>query len=171
VRLFYALWPDPATRAALAAAASELALGPCRRVPAANLHLTLLFVGEVDSLTAAALRAWRGAPRLGAFRFDLDRVGWWRGTRVTWLAPAVVPEALGEVVAAVRGSAGACGVEADPSRYAPHVTVARRCTRAPVAPAAFSVPWTVEDYVLVRSTTAPAGARYEVLERWPLASA
>jgi 2'-5' RNA ligase len=31
------------------------------------------------------------------------------------------------------------------------------------------VEWAVDDFALVESVTAPEGARYSVLERWPLA--
>ncbi|MDH5265059.1 MAG: RNA 2',3'-cyclic phosphodiesterase, partial [Betaproteobacteria bacterium] len=56
-RLFFALWPDAAARAALAdlARATANRYGG-RAVPAANLHLTLVFLGEVDPARIAALR-------------------------------------------------------------------------------------------------------------------
>jgi len=47
IRLFFALWPDDATRRALAACASAVvAQTGGREVAAGNLHLTLAFIGE-----------------------------------------------------------------------------------------------------------------------------
>ncbi len=55
-RLFFALWPDPPTRTALAMLVDGLPLVGGRRVPAENLHLTLAFLGNVDEGAAAAAR-------------------------------------------------------------------------------------------------------------------
>ena len=66
LRLFYALWPDQATRAALMRLQSGLA---GRRIAPGNLHLTLAFLGMQPSAllpqlagaldsTSGALSAW-----------------------------------------------------------------------------------------------------------------
>ena len=48
-RLFFALWPDDAVRARLDQAGEELLGKRVKRVPAANLHLTLAFAGAVTA--------------------------------------------------------------------------------------------------------------------------
>jgi 2'-5' RNA ligase len=57
-RMFFALWPDAAARAALAGLAAEVVRGGGGRAPAAaNLHLTLAFVGAVAPERREALHA------------------------------------------------------------------------------------------------------------------
>ena len=51
-RLFFALWPDPAVRAALAGVTARLPLPRGRLTPPQNLHVTLVFLGA-----AAAVRS------------------------------------------------------------------------------------------------------------------
>ena len=59
-RLFCALWPDAATRAALENARSALFPLSGRPVEAANLHVTLVFLGAVDAARLPALIALAG---------------------------------------------------------------------------------------------------------------
>ena len=48
-RLFVALWPDRTVKAALTDIQTTLELGRFGRpIPEDNLHMTLLFIGEVD---------------------------------------------------------------------------------------------------------------------------
>jgi 2'-5' RNA ligase len=87
LRLFFALWPDAATRRMLDSLAREVAVETGGRAVAAdNLHLTLAFLGErpaaiVPELFASA-EAIEGLP----FRLSLDDVGCWRKTGIAWLA-------------------------------------------------------------------------------------
>ena len=58
LRLFFALWPDAAARAAIAAFAHEVAQRAGGRDPREeNLHVTLAFVGDVSPDRIAALAA------------------------------------------------------------------------------------------------------------------
>jgi len=169
-RLFYALWPTPAVRAALADAAAAFDLRDSRAVPPDNLHLTLAFLGAVDDGRCAALRRAPGLP-VPCFTLCFDRGGWWRASRVAWTAPLAWPAALDDLAAGLVRSAGAVGLECDPRPFQPHVTLARGVARAPRIHGAIAVTWPVTDYALVASVGAPEGARYEVLERWPLGGA
>ena len=57
-RLFFALWPDSAVRAVLQASCQAVTVS-CggRPVPPRNYHLTLAFLGQVDSADLAGIRA------------------------------------------------------------------------------------------------------------------
>ena len=57
VRVFFAIWPDNAAQKQLAALAKQLqaeSLCGGRKIKPENIHLTLVFVGEVDSRQAGS---------------------------------------------------------------------------------------------------------------------
>jgi 2'-5' RNA ligase len=169
-RLFFALWPDDATRDALAKAAASIDVREGRRVQPANLHLTLAFLGNVPSAAQTALMAAEPAPGAAGFALDVGLAGWWRASRVAWLAPLAEPPALHALHAAVNHAATAVGLAIERRAYRPHVTIARHLRRAPRGREAFEIHWQVTDFVLVESLHADAGGRYEVRRRWPLSS-
>ncbi len=168
-RLFYALWPTPRVRAALARAALAVDLREALAIRADNLHLTLVFLGNVDDATCGVLQAAVSPLRVPAFRLDIARTGWWRSSQVAWLAPLDPPAALDELVAGLTTHVAnhACRLEARP--FAPHVTIGRKVRRAPRATGDIAVHWPVADYALVVSEHTPTGSSYRVLARWPLA--
>lgn len=177
VRLFFALWPDEATRAAIAAAAKTLrerhdVRGRWLRPP--RYHLTLHFLGERDDLDEDLLRDLRSvgsAVAVAPFSLVLDHAGSF-GTRrsVWWLGGAVEPvlplwRALDD---RLRGSDLDRRLRRDARPLVPHVTVLRDAGRPLVREPVDPVHWRVDRFVLVRSDV-DRGARYVVLGEWPLA--
>lgn len=165
-RVFFALWPDEATRAALSRAtrAAVQASGG-RPIAKDRFHLTVAFLGE---LTAAGLAVARTVPPIavGAFELTLDAIGVWPESRVLWLAPRSLPAPLAELEARLWERLAAQGFAAEPRVYRPHVTLARRVR--PVETDVEPVRWRVEDLALVESFPDGRSVHYEVLERWPL---
>lgn len=168
-RLFFAIWPDPATRRALASLArAHLAPGRGRPVAPENLHLTLEFLGSVDAGFRAC--AERAAATVSAVTFELvlGRIGHWSRPRVLWSAPEETPDSLVGLVDALRRALVPCGHEPDHRPYRAHVTLSRK-VRGPVPPATHApIRWPVSEFCLVSSQTHPLGARYTPLARWPL---
>ncbi len=125
MRVFFALMPPPAPRAALAAAAAGAPLPQGRRVPAANLHVTLAYVGEVDAAVRA--RCERAAATLDgeAFDLDFDHVGCFERARVAWLGLAHTPPALTALVADLRAALAAAALPFDPKPFRCHLSFAR----------------------------------------------
>jgi 2'-5' RNA ligase len=167
-RVFFALWPDEATRSALlrATRAAVQASGG-RPIAKDRLHLTVAFLGE---LTAAGVAVARGVPpiEVGGFELSLDAIGVWPESRVLWLAPRLLPGPLAELEARLWERLAAQGFSAADRVYRPHVTLARRAR--PVAANIEPVRWPVADLVLVESFPDGRSVHYEVLERWPLAA-
>ena len=165
-RVFFALWPDDATRAAISRATRD-AVRESRGRPIAKdrLHLTVAFLGE---LTAEGLNAARAVPpiHVGAFELTLDTLGVWPESKVLWLAPLDPPEALAELEARLWDRLVERGFRAADRVYRPHVTLARRA-RPPEAGAEL-VRWAVGELALVESLANGRGVHYEVLDRWPL---
>ncbi len=166
-RLFFALWPDDPTRSRFAAALESLPRLPGRPVPVRNLHITLVFLGEVNAEQQQVLRA--GADTLHAQSFDLtiSQLGCWPHAAVAWLAPEVVPPALVDLVAQLQSVCRRAGFEPDRRPYSPHLTIARKVRQVePAIPV--PIHWQINTFALVESVPDRAGSEYRPLAIWPL---
>ena len=167
-RLFFALWPDERTRAAIVERARALDDLGGRPVPVHNLHLTLLFLGDVPGDRFDGLAAGASGIRTGAFDLRLDRFGSFRAARVAWIGgdPAPAGAVLVDRLGAVAESAG---LTVDDRPWRPHVTLRRRIEgggralslKAPPAP----VDWPIRAFSLIESVPARP---YQVLRTWPV---
>ncbi len=146
------------------------------------LHLTLVFLGEVDEARLPAL-AQAGAASLAGERPLRLRVGEagsfppGRPARVVWLAV----EADRDLGALQRQLAVTCadaaGVDSDDKPYHPHLTLARcdppwtqvAVSHLAQAFAGGGEPFAVAEAVLFRSHLGSGPARHEPLQRWVLA--
>lgn len=165
-RIFFALWPDEATRGAITRAVRRV-LRLCGGRPTAkrNLHITVAFLGMA---TEADLEDAASVPPLGTGPFDLalDVLGHFQASRVLWLAPSVVPPELTALERELWAGLTGLGFEREQRAYRPHLTLARRAraVEEKVAP----VRWRVESLTLVESLPVPGGVHYEPLREWPL---
>jgi 2'-5' RNA ligase len=163
-RLFFALWPDAPARQALAARAKDLA-DECggRAVPASSLHVTLVFLGEVDPSRVGELVRAAELARGRPFDLSLDRVGGFARARVAWAGARQPPEALLEFQADLERRVREAGFSPDDRPFALHLTLARRVRTAPATRDVDAVKWRAGAFALVES----AGG-YRNLAEWPL---
>lgn len=168
-RLFFALWPDAATRDALDRTGKRLhRRWGGRRMRADTLHLTLAFLGDTPVAARDALLPMIDAIRAEPFELLLDRVGYWPHNRIGWLGCSVPAAPLADLAERLRRALRESGAAFDARPFAPHVTLLRNAPGGP-APACAPVRWRVDDFVLAASRTDAGGARYEIAGRWPLA--
>ncbi|MDT8385348.1 MAG: RNA 2',3'-cyclic phosphodiesterase [Gammaproteobacteria bacterium] len=175
-RLFFALWPDGALRQRLADCGRPLLQAvQGRPVAMENLHITLVFLGDVDAQQQACLegQATTFAEGLACppFELRLDQFGHWPRPRVLWLGAGETPAPLSLLVEQLSTGSRECGLSPETRPYRPHLTLMRKVTRVPVglleAPFA-PLSWPVSGFVLVRSVARPPGVTYEVLREWSL---
>lgn len=166
-RLFFALWPDAATRAALDEVAATLhgAWGG-RRVRSESLHLTLAFLGATPVPRLDALHQLAATVASQAFTLILNSPGCWPHNRVGWLGVKEIPPTLAQLVSDFRRVLHAGEFAVDDQRYVPHVTLLRNayCSASPPCPC---VTWHAQHFVLLASR-APGAGGYDVLGEWPL---
>lgn len=168
-RLFFALWPDEASRAALdgMAQSSREACGG-RAMKAAHIHLTLVFLGNVAARRIpklCTLAAGVVAPR---FELAIDRVTFWPHNRIVWAGPGVCPDELRRLVEVLEEALQAAGFGFDARPYLPHITLLRNARAAPPPQAVAGIGWRIADFALVQSLRRDNASVYEVVQRWPL---
>jgi 2'-5' RNA ligase len=167
-RLFFALWPDADTRAALHALQREPGPASGRPVHPEDIHQTLVFLGQVEAGRLPCVLAAADQVRASAVTLELTRLGYWRGPRVAWAAPAETPPDLLDLVDQLWGGLAVCGFDRETRPFQSHVTLARKARSFPTATLERPIPWKVRDFVLVTSLSVPEPPRYQVLQRWPL---
>jgi RNA 2',3'-cyclic 3'-phosphodiesterase len=168
-RLFFACWPDEATRAAMVHASRKAVRGSGGRpVPAGNLHATLAFLGSVPEGRLPAILAAGQSIRAAPFEFSFERIDFWRRPQVL-VARAENPAGVEDLVAALWAGVEPLGLARDLRPFRAHVTLARKVRQPAADLTLHPVTWPVRELTLVESVTDPAGARYRVLAQWPLA--
>jgi len=166
VRLFFALWPPRDTARALGEWAQQAAqLTGGRPNAVESIHLTLAFLGEGDSGMASAAAA---AAKARPFELPIDEARYWKHNRIVWAGPAAPPNELSTLVGRLHPSLKQAGFVLEERPFAAHVTLVRKALRAGRLPPLPEVDWPVREFVLVRSTPAGNGSRYDVLERFAL---
>lgn len=170
MKLFYALWPDPGTRATLASEDRTLFSGNGgKMVPPEEYHLTINYLGEVDDGLLPTLEelGQRAAATAPASVVELDRVEWWKESNVLVRSASVTPEALARADHALSVGLKAAGVVQPPRPLKLHLTLVRGIRPHPLGTG--TVPplaWSADQLALVRSASGP-GPRYQVLGQWP----
>ena len=159
-RLFLALWPDKATRDAIAAwqrrwtwPERAAVVGPER------LHLTLHFIGQLPRARLAEVSALLAVPH-EPFEIAFGRAECWpRGLAL--LMPQSLPEALRALHRRLAAALAAAALPVDTRPFQPHCTLARQAVGAIPPPEPPALRWPVNGYALVES-----GRGYRVLQRY-----
>ncbi len=165
-RVFFALWPDEATRTALARATRRaVRAAGGRATRRENLHITVAFLGGV---TSVELDRARDVPPIatGPVELVLDTLGHWPRPRILWLAPSARPDSLVALERSLWDGLVAQGFERERKVFTPHVTLSRRA-RA-VEETVRPVHWRAERLTLLESVPVERGVRYEPIQEWPL---
>ena len=160
-RLFFALWPDAEERRQFASILEQIPVKYGRRVSVDNLHITLVFLGNIDDKKKACLLASAGRINYSPVNLYLDQLGWWKMAQVVWLAPSAAPGELGALAGELAGIAARCGIQVDDRPYRPHMTLLRKVRKNPHLPAITPVHWTISKFTLVESVNTPDGVKYE----------
>ena len=168
-RVFFALWPHETTRRELLRATrTAVRRTGVRGTPPGNLHITLAFLGPVTEAVLERVVEVPPIPSAG-FSIELDRLGFWRGSRVLWLGPRRQPAALLQLERTLWDALVAVGFERERRPYRAHVTLARKAK--PVEQAVDPVTWPVSELALVESRPGARHSVYEVLRVWGFDSA
>lgn len=171
-RLFLALWPDESTRGQLAYVQQQLCrnerLKMARAVAAANLHITIHFLGLVAGDVQAQLEGLLNGVEAESSTLIIDRWGYFPRAKVVWLGAQTAPAEMNELIARTQACIQSCIEGYDQKRFVPHITVFRKA-RHPLEVDDFDpIEWRIDRFALVESVTHPEGPQYSVLREWML---
>ncbi len=173
-RLFFALWPDKQVRQSIVDIFSPFNQQINGRViQSQNLHVTLHFVGQVTEPAKECMHAAAQSVNAEAFQLDLDCFGHFAKAKIFWMGTQSPPEQLTQLHKKLGVAIEDCGFNRDLRPFSPHLTLMRKCRKpdidkADLAQLEFSIPWRVEEFVMVESITYKEGVSYQVIEKYPL---
>ncbi|MBX4825657.1 RNA 2',3'-cyclic phosphodiesterase [Klebsiella grimontii] len=145
-RLFFALeLPAEVQRQIVHWRAASFPEDAGRPVTAANLHLTLAFLGEVSADKQRALSAMAERIRQPGFTLTLDDAGQWLRSRVVWLGTRQPPRGVLQLANMLRDARHAVAIPPPGFRWA----------------------FAVNEFVLYESSFSRGRTRYKALERYP----
>ncbi|WP_370973087.1 RNA 2',3'-cyclic phosphodiesterase [Enterobacter wuhouensis] len=169
-RLFFAIeLPAPVQRQIVRWRAEHFPPEAGRPVAAANLHLTLAFLGDVSADKQRALAAMAGRIDQPEFTLHLDDAGQWLRSRVLWLGTRQPPRGLLQLANMLRAQAARSGCYQSPQPFHPHITLLRDAGHAVAIPApGFHWAFPVNEFSLYESAFARGRTRYTPIQRWTL---
>jgi 2'-5' RNA ligase len=170
-RFFFALWPGDWLRSQLAQTATSIPPGSARvlRIRPERYHLTLAFLGPLQSQQIESAQKAASAVRLAAFRLQLDRVGFFSNSGIAWIGAETPPPELMRLKAELDRELLHLGLPIERGIFQPHVSCLRGLDTAADAPA-FSLTWPVDEFVLMRSSSREGITTYKRIGRWKLTS-
>ena len=171
-RLFFALWPSDEVRNEIKKQVQplikQLKQHPAKKVPPHNWHITLAFLGNVSSETKQCVIEQAGVITGSSFALQLNEFGFFKRASVVWLGTKQCPDVLKELVEHLNKKLADCGYQSEFKDYTPHLTFLRKAYKPLDDLLVEPVHWQVNEFVLVESVTTDRGARYQVINRWPL---
>ena len=169
IRLFFAIWPGDAIREQLHQASNTIIVeSPARRVPRANLHLTLHFIGNLYFEEVDCFREQARLVGTEVFDLAIDCQGHFKKPRVAWLGCREVPASLLALHDQLGRRLRECGYQPEVRPYCPHVTLARKIGSVAEAHSFKPIDWKVEAFSLVEVCPLENGVQYRVIEDFPL---
>ncbi len=169
MRCFLAIVPPPETLLEIESWRRQNWPTLARAVKPANYHLTLVFLGNTGASQRDRLRDFLETVDTDSFALTLDDTGYFPDTQMLWIGPREVPEVAIQLATRCRQLAGRTGIRTEKRPWRAHLTLARRVSPPPPPPlSAPCFPIAFDRFGLYETILASGGARYRLLQDWPL---
>lgn len=140
-----------------------------RLVPVDNLHLTVLFLGELDAPTLEYVIRGVDEVPLAPQLIALEQLDYWPRAQILCAAGAPPPALLQNLHKGVRDRLKR-ELRLEQRPFMPHVTLLRKVVELAALPME-PLSWQADELLLLESVRDGASVRYLPLECWSLASA
>ncbi len=169
-RLFFALWPEDSARNVLTELMRSLQpKAPARWIRPENIHMTLAFLGDVETERLECLASIARAINSASFELELDQIEHWRKPQVICLTPSASSPILEKLATDLTARLRDGGFKWEQRPYRAHLTLARKAAHLP-AQIQLERPvfWKSTGFVLVESIRDTHLPHYTVAQSWPL---
>ncbi len=169
-RYFFALSPDASSRMQIQHIMKRLPENSSLKLQTtANLHQTLLFLGELNQQQINALLKYTDSIRFPAIDMQFDHLSYWDEPKIFCLTSRAPTTELYNLVNQLEHFASEADIKVDVKPYRPHITLARKASETldvPIAPVRFKA----EELVLMKSVTTEHGPQYQPMKHWSIAA-
>ena len=167
-KLFFALELPPQDKATIVRW-RDLAFGVfAKPVPAANLHLTLCFLGDISLQQEQQLITLADLLQAEVINMEFSLLGVFSRSRVLYIAPSddVLPAI--QLASKLKKLASKLAIDVDTRKLKPHITLFRKVNRLPELQQlpVFQIQFC--NLVLYRSTPGPKGVTYHEVSSWSM---
>ena len=164
-KLFFALWPGDKQRQTLAQIQNDLKLSEFSRCTSPEkLHITLHFLGEVQSDRVLDLVGFVEETQFEPFHFDLNLVGVWPRNRIVWCGTVSECDEIQTLVKTIEQDSPVQSMHSRKKKFKTHITLARKATRR-VFERIEPIQFIADSISLVRSVPVEGGVRYEIVKQ------
>ncbi len=140
-----------------------------RLVPAANLHITLAFFGQVSNKIQRKLEKRIAALHKPPFSVTLDQLSHWQKPRILCLSGASKDKGLLQIVQECQLLAADLHLHHSEHVFTAHITLARKAQHRPVLQIPLKPLLIQPDAIhLFESKSGPQGVEYPILASWPV---
>ena len=167
-RVFFGLWPDDSVRAAIVKQFAQMPQyhAQATRMTPNNLHLTLHFIGHVDSVMLDCLQLAAQKVTADAFNLQLDCTGYFLPPKVFWLGCTQTSHALQLLHQQLSEVLHPCGYVAESRAFSPHVSLLRKLQEPGEQVAVEAIDWPVQSFALIESLPSSSGVLYRPLQNY-----
>lgn len=164
-RLFFALWPDEITRQQCVKIKNELCIENVYAVPADNIHITLLFLGNIDSDKESMIKRDSASINIPNIRLRFNDLSFWKKSGILCLTATVPCPELEKLVEDLSKLAIKLDIPTDERPFTPHITLVKKALRQqnlefdPVI-------WHSNAFCLVESCQVSSGVEYRIVQKW-----
>lgn len=164
-RLFFALWPEDIIRQRCVDIGKAILMEPARLVRPANIHVTLLFLGNIDTDKEERFKKALATVQVPGMSLCFDKLSFWNKPGILCLTTPNAYPGVESLVGMLSRLAGELGIQTDERPFKPHVTLVKKATK--LMPLEFApIHWHSSSFCLVESVNCPNGIEYRIVEEW-----
>ena len=168
-RLFFALLPDQEVRDQLIALSRSFPIVKgVRPVPNNNLHITLQFLGDIETNERKCLEKKVVQTYVQTFSLRFDLYGYFKSSKTLWLGCSSYPRELTRLNNHLNSIAEQCGAKLDKRNYKPHITLFKNVQKAEFPDVPFTITWHATEFHLLESVPHENTTRYNTLATYSL---
>jgi 2'-5' RNA ligase len=168
-RVFFAIKPDDTALIKLNNIAKQLASKsggyPIR---SDKIHLTLLFVGNVNLEQLPRLRSVTNRISANSFKFSIAGIKYWKRNHIIFAATNQTNPELLALIKALQQTLSDNGFSFDQQSVTPHITLVRKASNPVLPQLAEPISWSVQEWLLIQSKQTNQRIDYISLDRWSL---
>ena len=170
-RLFFALWPTPEISQAIKGNNQKVTQSISGNfIAQSNWHVTLVFLGNIDTKTINCLVEQAKQIQCPAFEIEFNTVLYFKKAKVLCygITGNTVAAELNSLVTKCKQIQEYCGLKSEVRDFVPHITVVRKAQQPQAELIIKPIVWQASEFVLVLSENKGQGSEYTVLHRWKL---